>query len=58
MLMVNDPVEMAKKDAYEAVKRGETPAREKTELIKNRERNPDLQKHLANDWLFSGLNKK
>jgi len=58
MLMVNDPRAMEEKRNKEALKRGEKPTPQKSDILKNRERNPDLQKHLANDWLFIGLNKK
>jgi hypothetical protein len=54
LLLVNDPQKMAEKKAKEEGK-----AKQKnSDFWGTKTINPDLQKHIANEWLFKGLNKK
>jgi hypothetical protein len=54
MLLVNDPEKMAEKKAKENNLKPD----KKPDFWGTKTMNPDLQKHIANEWLFKGLNKK
>lgn len=54
MLLVNDPQKMAEKKEREQGKG----KRKNFDFWDVNTTNPDLQKHIANEWLFKGLNKK
>lgn len=54
MLFINDPQKMAEKKSKEE----NNEKRKYSDFWGEKTMNPDLQKHIANEWLFKGLNKK